>query len=299
MPLTARGQSTNAAREAEAFKKFKAGAAAAKAGDCQRALVLLEESQRLSPKINALLNMALCEEKLGQLAKAVKHLKQALYQLSAKDDRWTEVSTRLADLSERVPRLRIKLAPDASKDIRVKLDDVELTETRIDDVFDVDPGPHVIVEVLPGNAERRHTVHLVEKQQMVVTVGGAKPAPPPVVVEEPPNTGMKVAGYIVMGLGGASTVASAVTGLMALDKYGDADPLCPNEMCSKAGLIKRQDGDIFATATFVTLGGGLALVGIGTVLVLGSRGGTRSGSSVSLHIAPQRGGAFVGVGGSF
>src|SRR5688572_15173841 len=66
---------------------FRAGREAAKRGDHVTACVKFSESNRLEPTLGTQLNLALCEEELGNLLKAWHLLHVVTNKLPASDDR--------------------------------------------------------------------------------------------------------------------------------------------------------------------------------------------------------------------
>jgi hypothetical protein len=83
---------------------FRRGRAAAQTGDCRTALPLFEQSQRLEPAVGTLLNLAVCEEKLGLLAAARAHLSQALALAPTGDVRRALIQERMAKLDVDIGR---------------------------------------------------------------------------------------------------------------------------------------------------------------------------------------------------
>jgi hypothetical protein len=77
---------------------FRQGRVAVEAGDCLAAIPLFEESQRIEPAVGTLLNLALCEERLGHLALARATLADALSIAAPGDHRRSLISERLAKL---------------------------------------------------------------------------------------------------------------------------------------------------------------------------------------------------------
>src|SRR5262245_30450330 len=98
---------------------FREGRKALDAGDFVTARSRFAESRRLDPKPGTLLNLARCDEQLGELASAWQLYRQGLDQLAADDDRREFVQERLADLEKRLPKLTIRLARGARADARV------------------------------------------------------------------------------------------------------------------------------------------------------------------------------------
>ena len=83
-PTVARAQVVDAAAADALFQK---GREAADKGDFATAAAKFAESQRLDPAPGTLLNLADCEEHLGQTASAWEHYKRAAETMNAGDDR--------------------------------------------------------------------------------------------------------------------------------------------------------------------------------------------------------------------
>jgi hypothetical protein len=164
--------------------------------------------------------------------------------------------------------------------------------------------------------------------QMGVTAAVAVPAltpiVPPAVNEVAParpvasdwRPGTRTAGYVALGLGGASLAIGAVFGGLALSAKNDMKSLCvtggDDHLCTTPDAQRaHQLAESRATASTVgfALGGGMAAVGV-LLLVIGRPAGDEaadkparssarglSAPDVSLSIAPTVGGALLS--GSF
>lgn len=130
---------------------------------------MLVESQRLDPAAGTLLNLADCEEHIGDLASAWAHWREAIDQLAANDDALPVAKQRLAALDARVPRLTIRLAPSAPAGARVKRDGVELASLSLGVALVVNPGKHEIVVSAPGRQAQREAVVLGEGERKEIT----------------------------------------------------------------------------------------------------------------------------------
>src|SRR5262245_59132112 len=84
---------------------FRQGRAAMESKNFQEACPKFAESQKLDPAAGTLMNLATCEEKLGKLASAWQHWKEALDALPQKDDRVTFAKGRVDELEKKLPRL--------------------------------------------------------------------------------------------------------------------------------------------------------------------------------------------------
>jgi tetratricopeptide (TPR) repeat protein len=150
------------------------------------ALDRLLESLRLDSQIKTLINIADCEEQLGQLALAQKHwiLARDQAQLQGAEPAKDEAEKRLAALEARMPRLTIKLSETAKAVAEVRRDGVLLGRVALNTSLPVDTGTHEIRVSSPGRIDQTYKVDLSEGQTQVVevTVGAASPDAAPAAV---------------------------------------------------------------------------------------------------------------------
>src|SRR3954471_24327953 len=107
LPAAVVAQSRDAAT-AEAL--FRQGRHAMENKSYQEACAKFSESQKLDPAAGTLMNLATCEEKVGKLASAWQHWKEAIDALPPKDDRIGFARSRVEELEKKLPRLQITLS---------------------------------------------------------------------------------------------------------------------------------------------------------------------------------------------
>src|SRR5258708_17871169 len=97
---------------------FERGRQAMSTEDYQLARTQFEASYRADPALRALLNLAVCEQRLGLSNSALTHLDQGLRQVGAEDKRRPSIVARVDELSARIPHLTLRskapLAPNIS-----------------------------------------------------------------------------------------------------------------------------------------------------------------------------------------
>ena len=167
--LRARAQSSDPAAADTLFRK---GREAAEKGDWATACPKFAESQRLDPAPGTLLNLADCEEHLGQLASAYEHFKTALETMAPNDDRIPFAKQHMAQVEKRVPHLTLNASADLPASARVTKDDVQLGSASFGLALPVDPGAHSIVVVVAGHADRRVTVTLKAGDAQAIALRG-------------------------------------------------------------------------------------------------------------------------------
>src|SRR6185436_8712873 len=140
-PAAARAQSRDAAT-AEAL--FRQGRQAMENKNYTEACGKFSESQKLDPAAGTLMNLATCEEKVGKLASAWQHWKEALDALPPKDDRVAFARSRVQELEKKLPRLQVTLSSGRDKGARIFRDEIEIGPAGEGGPLPIDPGPHVI-----------------------------------------------------------------------------------------------------------------------------------------------------------
>ncbi|HZF52613.1 MAG TPA: hypothetical protein VE093_28355 [Polyangiaceae bacterium] len=310
-PMTVLAQQVDRAEEAKQL--FLRGRDAAKRNDCQSAVGLFQESHRLSPRPGTLLNWAECEEKLGMIADAWQHFQGLLVQLPPTDTRLTLVREGISRLAPRVPKLQISVSPNAPVGLTVTLDGKAIEASRQKTELPVNPGKHVVEVAAPGRPKRAYEVNLAEGTSEAVVLEAAnaptpaptsEPAPPetppasapqpelepkpssspPAVVAGPrretaadrlsPSRDLRIATFVVGGVGIAGLGLGSVMGALAIAKKNEIESLCPvPKQCTEEGVALESSARTIAgvsTGAFVV---GLAGAGAAAVLLVLGRGG--------------------------
>ncbi len=265
-------------------------------------------------------------EQLGRLREA----RDAFRALAASKPNLTQPEKEIADnaaerahlLDKKIPRLLLRLQPDAPAEARVSIDGAPVPASTAPRSIELDPGEHHILASSPTSQPSETRVTLAEGREvevmvMLEPVAAAKPAP--VVAEPPPVEGPRrdnTLAYVALGAGGALVV----TGLVLLGiREGDisdikkacgADGTCPR--AQMASLQSSHD----QAALFGPLGIGVGLVGLaaagtGVFLLLrrapaadaapakGTTTTSPSSGGIRISTRPVYGGALLGLGGSF
>jgi hypothetical protein len=235
----------------------------------EEALPWFIESERLDPAAGTLMNLATCEEKLGRVASAWQHWKEAADALGPSDDRMPLARSHVEALEPRLPRLAISLASGRDEGARVLRDDVELGPATQGVALPVDPGRHTVVVQMPGHRAERFVVSLQEGEtkQLEVHPGAIEPATPP--AQRGAADWPRTAGWVMAGTGVAGVGAAAVTGFMLLDRKKALDADCPNKTClTQEGLDAASSArTLTAVNTAAWIAGGVGL-GLGAYLLI-------------------------------
>lgn len=275
---------------AAARELLKQGYSLKKEGKYADALERLVESLRLDSQIKTLVNIADCEEQLGQLTHAQKHLILARDQASLQGDQTllAEAEKRLSSLEARMPRLTIIVTGPKVEKMEVRRDNVLLGPVSLGVALPTDPAHHLVVVSAPGRQEARFEVDLVEKDSKVIQVqpgpplsNGSEvkpaalpaenPTSPPLVPSEPaapPSdqsarfwNGQRIAAIGVAGLGAVGFGIAGWSWSQAGAKHDEALSLCKPDC---GGPAQGKQSEAVSSAKLST-----AMVITGSVLVAG------------------------------
>jgi hypothetical protein len=283
-------------------------------------------------------NLADCEEKLGKLAAAQMHFVEVrdLARAQGLEALRNVAEQHLAALERRMPKLIVLLAKDAPADAVVMRDGVELGRISLNTPLPTDPGRHVVT-VRTKNLERRYEVSVAEAEtkQIEVTATGGEPlasakgpsevatpstAEKNIATPTPSETksdsdqlslssqgapALRIAGYVIGGVGVAGLVIGTVAGLKAKSTNTEAEGTCPEIGCDPTTHAQfdslRHDAMQARTISIVGfVAGGAALVG-GTILVLTARQPTARVGRTDIRFGASLGqsGVSLSAGGSW
>ena len=210
------------------------------AGRWAEALDKLRRVEQVKLTAGVRSHVALCEEHLGQLAKALDDYTAAETQAGVEGsaDVLSFVGKQLVSLAPRVPRLTIHLVP-AAPDAVVTLDGSSVSPSLRGVPIPVDPGVHVIEATLKNRVPARRSVTLHERDTVTLDLELPEaPAPPPPAPIPP-----------------APTPAPAVTN--ATPAAPPAAPVAPAvETAPASTSAPSRTGAWLATAGAVLLAGG-------------------------------------------
>jgi hypothetical protein len=293
---------------------FRRGREAAEKKDWATACPKFVESQRLDPAPGTLLNLAECEEHLGQVASAWEHYRAAAETMGPGDDRLPFARQRTSQVAPRVPHLMLEGERALPPQSRVMRDDVQLGAASFGVPLPIDPGTHWLVVTAPGHESKRASVTLSEGQALTVTIEAGAPLPdqpgpspdtkaaretPPAHARSSlPGVGLVVASTGILGIG-----AGAVAGAMVLGKKSIVtDPSHCDQtthVCDATGVQAASDGRTLSTASTLAFAAGGALVVVGAVLFFKGRADDRKSASALLAPAVLPGAVGLRLQGTF
>jgi hypothetical protein len=276
------------AQESKADVLFREGREATKRGDHQVACQKFAESYRQDAAAGTLINLGTCEEKLGRVSLAWRHLTDAVKQLPGSDDRVPVAKKMLATLEKRIARLTVVLPPDEEVP-RVLLDGLEIPAAERAAPLVVDPGEHVLLATTVDGREARQSVKLAPGEQAETRLS-FPPAPSKPTLKpsspETSNAGVQntrtveagssgsrtTIGWLLTGVGVAGGVGGAVGAILFYDRKNSADDLCPKGCPSTStdyatSVSKREDAKGWRTMGIVSAAIGIPSIFVGSYLL--------------------------------
>jgi len=253
------------------------------------------ESQKLDPAAGTAMNLATCEEKLGKLASAWQHWKEAIDALPPKDDRVAFARSRVEELEKKLPRLQVTLA-SAGPGAKVYRDDIEIGPGGQGVPLPVDPGSHAVTVRMPGHFPKTVTVSLAIGEQSQIDVRPGAIDPSAAEKGAPPKPRSRTLGWVLGGIGVAGVGGAVASGLMLVRTKGTVDTNCPDKVCNAQGLDAVATGKtLIIVNTTAWIVGGLGL-GAGAFFLLS---GSKSPTTTALAPSVGPTGASLSCVGSF
>lgn len=318
-------RSLHAQNPAAAEALFEQARAAMAAGSFDIACARFRDSDKLDPAVGTRFNLADCEERRGRVATAWSLFRGVLSELAQDDDRRPIAEQRARALEPRVPYLRMQPGADTPPGVHVRIDGVELGEGSFGLALPMDPGTHELVLVpAAGGAGQRSVFSLGEGERRDLPIrftssSSSPPSSPTARASEAPDddelfpaqSSQQKWAYVAGGVGAASLLFGAVTGVVTLNKKNTAESNCSERrhVCNQAGVDANESGRTFGTLSAVGLGVGVVGLAAGAYLWLTapkspppaahSSTPVRPGLRVRPELGCAPGTGFLALSGSF
>ncbi len=315
----------------------------ADAGNCAAAVEKLERAEALRHAPTILGRLGECQVQLGKIVLGTENLNRVVREQLAADappafrDAQTRAQKVLDSALPRIAKLKITVEPPGVQ-AAVKVDGEAVPPAVLGYERPTDPGNHQIEATAPGYLAASSQVRLTDGGSESVTLrlqpdpNAAAAAPPPVAGGQPPATalpppgaqpgaqpapeaavdtgsagGSKVLPFVVLGVGGAGLIVSAITGVIANSKTKDLEDVCPDKQCGPKAYDDYDSANNMATVSTISFGVGVVGVGVGVVLLLTSGGGSSeqpaAPAAARIHrtprVTPFIGLNTAGVSGTF
>jgi len=296
---------------ARATELFRAGRAAAAAGDDKTACERFGESEKLQPAPGTELNLGACESKQGHLRAAREHYRSAAAGFGPEDLRRAVAVNSANGLTDRLGLLTLRVAPGAPADATVTLNGVALDAKTLAQPIEVDPGKTTVVVNAASRQPRSVDVQLAEgeKKELAVDAGDAvapeTPAAPPVDTSPKPDAtrGLeRTLGFVGVGAGVAGIAVGSIFGALALHEASVVKANCnlTTYACQSPGVSAASTGStdgIVSTVGFIA-GGVLAAAGVYLVVRTWGPSPSSHAKPIALTLTPltlRSGGGAVGT----
>ncbi|MCA9585408.1 MAG: hypothetical protein KC657_08630 [Myxococcales bacterium] len=250
---------------AEADALFLEGRALLQQGKHAEACAKLTRSNRIAPAVGTLINLGFCSEQLGRMLSAMEAYSEAeiLARRAGDTKRATFALERIADVSPRMMKLKIRVSEPDTPGLVVQRNKVAVPRTDFGVPVPIDPDEIVLTATAPGRAPWSLDLHARgEGATLDVLV------PPLDAVERRPRDaeGVRIttkrAGAIALGAVGLTAVASAVVlGLTAKSRYDDSLAFCDPSGCDARAVDAQRSAA--AQGNVATLVGALGLAALG------------------------------------
>jgi tetratricopeptide (TPR) repeat protein len=295
------------------------GREAFNAGDYETALAMFRKAYQLYPAPTVALYEARTLERLGLLLEALE-----AYSRTTRVEVPTHAPAQFAEaiaaareesaaLGARVPKLVLVLrgvAPD-DPNLSVSVNGRTLDRAQLAQPQQLNPGTYRIAGSAGVDRRFNTEVTLVPSQSRRVVVNLASSPSDPLggdadgaasgAIESEPSRhhSIPVLAYVAGGVGVAGIGAGVITGLLASNKYDEAERLCEDHRCA-AGTPGLDAVDAFRTwrmVSSVSYGVGAAGIAAGVVLWLTASGDDETGHTSSIQ--PWGTAKTAGVRGTF
>jgi hypothetical protein len=310
--LFASGALAQSADKSAAVALFDEAENLASAGSYREACPKYAESNRLDPQLGALMHLADCYEKAGQLASAWASFRDASEIAEHRGDPRAETaSQRATALEPRLSRLAVIVPPEAAAPgLQVKRDGEALSSAIWGSAMPVDIGDHLVEASAPGKVAWKGIAKVAaEGSNDAITIPvladlpvAAAPAAPAAgahdvaaPAEADPGATRRILGWTVAGAGVVGLGVGVVFLLQRSSKMDEQASICPTgKGCTPAEgrAIVDATSQARSATTIGTIGlvaGGLLAAG-GVTLVF-----TAPHSERQVAIVPEVGPSFQGV----
>ena len=285
---TSAAQAQQPASKATAVQLFDEADRLMQQGKVSAACSKYAASMKLDPQLGALLHLADCYAKNGQLASAWGSFREAQEMAANRgDDRATFAKEQAALLEPRMSRLTVNV-PEASNvpGLEVRVDGSPVTAGVWGIAAPIDPGSHGVEARAPGYETWSSSIDVTGETQSVrvevpILTASAPPPPPPGNPGAPPlqvhlddkGATLRTAGWVAIGVGAASLGLGAVFLVQKNSKLNDRSGICPGYTgctAEQGREIKSLTNDASTASTVSTIGfvtgGVLAVGGLAAVL---------------------------------
>jgi hypothetical protein len=245
------------------------------AGRFTEACAKLTESYRLDAAAGTLLNLAVCNEKIGKIASAWGEFRDSISEARRQNrpDREQLATERVKALEPELPFLIIKVPTEvrAISGLEITRNGIPLQSAAWDTDLPVDPGRVEVIESAPGYKPKTLFVNVAHKQHATLNAEALELAP---IVRPPPpfwSTKREV-GVAVFAAGLVAAGVGTYFGVQAINDKKNSDSLCKPDpaggspRCGQDGADAMNKAVTEAWVSDIAIGVGAAAAIVGVYL---------------------------------
>lgn len=240
------------------------------AGRYAEACGKLSESYRLDPAPGTLLNLAVCNEKIGKTASAWGEFRDSVAEArrTNRADREKLALEHIAALEPELSYLIISVPPAVRgiRGLEITRNGIPLTSAAWDTDLPVDPGDVEVIEKAPLYKPKTLHVTVAAKQHATLAAVPLELAP----IERPPPpywTGKRTAGLLILTGAVAAAAFGGFIGAQAINERKNSDAQCPTDVfgrrCTQAGVDYMNKASTDAILSDVGFGVSAVAAGLG------------------------------------
>lgn len=294
-------------------------------GDFTAACPLLDESFRQDPKPGTLFTLANCRDREGKLAAASGRYGEYIRTVDAMAqaperkrhaERRDMAEKRLQELEKEVPTLKLVWQGGFPSDVKVRIDEVDISTTTLGLALPFDPGEHIVQIRRPGYSDFSRRLELKKGTSVEVDLStwespkssdGSGSSDGASSGNEQSSSsggsGRKQAGFVFLGLGGAGLAFGGIMGTLAVLEKQTVTDHCTGPQglnCDKEGIAAVDNMRTYALPSTIGFIAGGVLAATGVVLVLTApKASPEKSAQVKLNVVGLPGRTFVGLEGTF
>lgn len=279
---TGDAKSDSTKKYAEALKRFEAG-------EHERALALFREVVDATGSPNARLYVARALRELARLPEAYDEMRKTVEDATRRAEVEAKyVPTRdaaaaeVALLERKIARITVALA-DAPPGTVVRVNGAVLPAARLGEPVAVPVGRVQVTAEAPGKKLVERSLELAGGASKAIALDFAE-VPVPAGPEAARGGEVRVAGFVVGGLGVVGLGVGAALGGVAASRFDEVKAACGGQRCTDPAFTAPIDeGRSLQTGANVSLvaGGALALAGLGMIVFGGPRAAAKPDAAVA------------------
>lgn len=192
-----------------------------------------------------------------------------------------DAAKELRELEPRVPSIDVRLSDPAAEDVVITMDGKPLPAALVGVAHPVDPGTHVLSARGKAVAADEVSVQVEEGAQVAVVLelraasdsaGGAAPEPSGDAPPPPSSNGMRIAGFVGVGLGVVGIGVGATLAGLGVAERGEADDAyaaCGAAACVRGSPAAENVNALDDSASTKQTAGVVSLVAGGVLAAVG------------------------------